>query len=96
MERLDLQLSREQRERRFQHLHFESKLRVDLEEANAEVAACDDVVHAMDNIDTLTSSSKTVSTLARNINETLDDTKAPIFTIVNSIAKTSKSVVSDF
>ena len=95
MERLDLQLSREQRERRFQHLLFESKLRADLEEANAEIAACDDMVRAMDNINKLTSASKTVSTLERNFNET-DCAKAPIFTVVDSIANSSKSAVSDF
>ena len=93
LERLDLQLSREQR---FQHLLFESKLRADLEEANAEIAACDDVVDAMDNINKLTTASKTVSTLERNFNETLDGTKAPVFTVVDSIANSSKRAVSDF
>ena len=96
LERLDLQLSREQRERRFQHLLFESKLRADLEEANAEIAACDDVVDAMDNINKLTTASKTVSTLERNFNEILDGAKAPVFTVVDSIANSSKSAVSDF
>ena len=96
MERLNLQLSREQKERRFQHLLFESKLRADLEEANAEIAAFDDVVDAMDNINKLTTASKTVSTLERNFNETLDCAKAPVFTVVDSIANSSKSAVSDF
>ena len=96
LERLDLQLSREQREQRFQHLLFESKLRADLEEANAEIAACDDVVDAMDNINKLTTASKTVSTLERNFNETLDYAKAPVLTVVDSIANSSKSAVSDF
>ena len=96
LERLDLQLSREQKERRYQHLLFESKLRADLEEANAEIAACDDVVDAMDNINKLTTASKTVSTFERNFNETLDCAKAPIFTVVDSIANSSKSAVSDF
>ena len=95
LERLDLQLSREQRERRFQHLLFESKLRADLEEANAEIAACDDVVHTTDKINKFKSASKTVRTLERNINGTLDCAKAPIVTVADSIANTSQSVASN-
>ena len=50
----------------------------------------------MDNINKLTSASKTVSTLERNFNETLDCAKAPNFAVVDSIANSSKSAVSDF